>query len=222
MNKPLKFSSAKTKLLWCSDPHLQHRPDWGNTPPLWKSRGFKSGDEHDAWFDTEWIKHVDLDTIVFSLGDHTFSDPKGERFRRFSNLPGKILGLTGNHFSGLKTLYREAMKTRGFGEQEMLYPFTLGNFTLMGESIHAYIDSTSVFMTHYANYLWPEIGNGGYHVFGHSHGRAETLNPEDKTFGKGLDIGVDNAIKVTGSPFFDWDSIKRIMASKPVVKRDHH
>ena len=222
MNKPLKFSSAKTKLLWLTDPHLQHRPDWGDTSPLWKSRGFDSGDEHDEWFYSEWLNHVDSDTTVLSLGDHTFSDPKGDAFRRFSNLPGRILGLAGNHPSGLKTLYREVLRSRGLADHEMLYPVTIGNFTLMGESIHAYIDGISVFMSHHPVYVWPELSGGGLHLHGHCHARLPESNPETVTAGKVLDVGLDNAIKVTGTPFFDWPTIQRIMATKPVVKRDHH
>lgn len=222
MNKPLKFSSAKRKLLWLSDPHLQHRPDWGDTPPLWKSRGFSSGDEHDSWFDAEWVKHVDADTDVFSLGDHTFNDPAGHRFRRFSNLPGRIYGLVGNHPSGLKTLYREVLRARGLADHEMLYPVTIGNFTLMGESMHAFIDGVSVYMQHYPCFVWPELSAGGFHLHGHCHGRLPESNVATTNAGKVLDVGLDNAIAVTGTPFFEWSDIKRIMATKPVVKRDHH
>lgn len=223
MNKPLRFSSAKGKILFCSDPHIGHRPNWGDTPPLWKSRGFKSGDEHDEWFFSQWPKHVDEHTVVFSLGDHTFSDPKGESFRRFSNLPGKILGLAGNHPSGLKTLYREVLRARGMiNEDEMLYSVRVNNFTLMGESIHAFIDGTSVFMSHYPHFVWPELGAGGLHLHGHCHSRLPESNPETKTAGKVLDVGLDNAIVYNGTPFFSWDEIKRIMSFKPIVRRDHH
>lgn len=222
MNKPFKFSPSKGKLLWVSDPHIGHRPDWGDTPPLWQSRGFKSGDEHDEWLYAEWIKHVDETTTVFSLGDHTFADPKGERFRRFSNLPGRILGLAGNHPSGLKTLYRDILRARGLADHEMLYPVTIGNFTLMGESIHAFIEGTSVFMSHYPHYIWPELSGSGLHLHGHCHRRALDLNPETITHGKVMDISVDNAIVYNGTPFFSWDEIQRIMAKKPIVKRDHH
>ncbi len=235
MNRPLKFSSSKSPILLLSDPHLHHRPNWGDTPALWESRGailgkrlnmlgnrFKTGDEFDEWFYSEWMRLVTPETLVLSLGDHTFSDPKGEAFRRYSNLPGRILGLTGNHFSGLKTLYRAILNEKGFFESEMLYPVTIGNFTLMGESMHAFIDGMSVFMSHYPHYVWPELGAGGIHCHGHCHRRLIESNPETTTTGKVLDVGVDNAIAYNGTPFFSWDDIKSIMATKPVVKRDHH
>lgn len=229
MNKPLKFSSKTHQLLWCSDPHIGHRPNWDDTPPLWQSRGFKSGDEHDEWFYAEWARRVDSDTVVFSLGDHTFSDPKGERFRRFAYQPGLILGLAGNHPSGLKTLYREALVRRGMIEEhEMLYSVRIGNFTLMGESIHAYIDGISVFMSHYPHFVWPELSKDGIHIHGHCHARLRQSNPDCVTAGKVLDCGVDNAIAYAQSmgrepsPFFSWNDIKTIMSRKPVIKRDHH
>lgn len=221
MNKPLKFSSAKQRILFGSDFHCQHNPDWGSTPPLWKSRGFTSISEHDAWIKAQWFKLVDEHTIVFLLGDAIFSDPKGEGYRQMTNWPGRVLSLAGNHFSGLKQIYREAVKSR-IADHETLYPVTMGNITLMGESMHAYIDAQSVYMQHYAPYIWPEIGAGGFACAGHSHGRAGALNPDAVNHGKVVDCGVDNAIAFNGTPFFSWDEIKRIMAKKPVVARDHH
>lgn len=224
MNKLLKFSSSKSPILFVSDPHLNHRPNWGDTPPLWQSRGFKSGDEHDAWFYAQWLTIVTPETVVFSLGDHTFSDPKGEHFRRYSQLPGRIYALAGNHPSGLKLLYREALRAHGLADHEMLYPLTMGNVTLMGESIHAFIDGTSVYMQHYPCFVWPELGKTppGLHVHGHCHGRLPQSNVSTTDAGKVLDIGVDNAIAYNGTPFFSWEEVKTIMATKPVVKRDHH
>jgi len=229
MNKPLKFSSAKSPILFVSDPHLHHRPNWGDTPALWQSRGamlgnrFKTGDEFDEWFYAEWHRIVTPDTVVMSLGDHTFSDPKGESFRRYANLPGRIYGLSGNHPSGLKQLYREALAAMGLSsEHQTLYPVKIANFTLMGESMHAFIDGVSVYMQHYPCYVWPELGAGGFHLHGHCHGRLPQSNVATTDAGKVLDIGVDNAIAYNGTPFFSWDEVKTIMARKPVVKRDHH
>lgn len=222
MNKPLKFSSKTHKLLICSDFHCGHNPNWADTPPLWKSRGFISIDEHDKWIRDEWFRLVDDDTIVFSLGDIVFSDPKGERFRQMTNWPGRTLALAGNHFSGLKQIYREVAKTRGIVDNEMLYPVTMGNITLVGESMSMWIDGVPVYASHYAPYIWPEIGSGSMCWTGHSHGRAQELNPDCTTFAKILDCGVDNAILYNKSPFFSWDDIKRIMNKKPIRKSDHH
>lgn len=219
MNKPLKLPPDT---LFISDPHMNHTPSWVDTPPLWKSRGFTSIQEHDTWLRDQWHKMVAPTQTVCLLGDIVFSDPKGESFRQFANWPGRILTLTGNHFSGLKQIYREAAKTRGLADHEILYPLSMGNVTLMGESMMAYIQGQAIYMQHYATYIWPEIGDGGWHLMGHSHGRAKDLNPECMTFGKALDIGLDNAIKYTGTPFFTFSQVRDIMAKKPVITRDHH
>lgn len=222
MNKPLRFSSKTHQLLWLSDAHMNHTPSWVDTPPLWKTRGFASIEEHDTWLKAKWHELVTPETIVFNLGDVVFSDPKGEAFRQFTLLPGRILALSGNHWSGFRQVYREAAKARGIEEHETIYPLTVNNLTFMGESMHAFIDGVSVYMTHYAQYIWPEMKAGGWSLVGHSHGRCVELNPEDTTHGKALDVGVDNAIRLTQTPFFTWDQVQRIMAKKPIVTHDHH
>jgi hypothetical protein len=234
MNKPLKFSSAKTKLLWISDQHQQHQPSWKDTPPLWKSRGFTSIDDHDSWIKDQWFKTVDEDTVIFDLGDRVFSDPKGERFRQTTTWPGKQLHVWGNHRSGATQIYREGVRTKLFEmtaggdvhgtniESISVYPITVNNLTFVGESLHAWIDGFSIYMQHYAPYIWPEIGHGGGCTCGHSHSSCEPLNPDDKSQGAILDVGLDNAIKLNGTPFFTFDEVKRILNAKGKRIKDHH
>lgn len=225
MNKSLKFSSSKTKLLWISDQHQQHEPSWKDTPPLWKSRGFTSIVDHDSWLRDQWFKLVDENTVVFDLGDRVFSDPKGERFRQTTTWPGKQLLINGNHWSGQKQIYDgEAVPklSSPSASEFRVYPARVNNLTYLGDMIEVYIDAVPVAMQHRAPYIWAEIGEGGYALCGHSHGRCVELNPADTKQGRILDVGVDNAIAYNGTPFFSWDDIKRIMATKPVVKRDHH
>ncbi len=223
MNKPLKFSSCTHKLLWCSDIHAQHNPNWEGTPPLWKSRGFDSIGQHDEWVKRAWFEMVDDQTVVFTLGDHCFADPKGEWFRQFTTWPGRILAVNGNHWSGQRQIYYETLKAQyGLEAPLEVYPLTVNNLTFHGYQIHAFIDGTSVYMQHYAPLIWPEVGDGGLALVGHSHSRAECLNPEATTHGKVCDIGLDNAIRLTQTPFFTWAQVQEIMARKPVVTRDHH
>lgn len=225
MNKPLKFSSATHKLLWCSDLHLGHEPDWKDAPPLWKSRGFPSLAAHDAWVKEQWHALVDADTVVFNLGDATFSDPKGERFRQLTQWPGRQYLVNGNHWSGQRQIYLNAVEMR-FPHHDThgmsIYPTDADNLTFVGDQLHAYIDGVSVFMQHYPLFVWPELKAGGFHLHGHCHRRLPESNPEATAHGKVLDVGVDNALAYNGTPFFSWDDIKRIMARKPVVRRDHH
>lgn len=232
MNKPLKFSSAKTKLLWISDQHQQHQPSWKDTPPLWKSRGFTSIDDHDSWLRDQWFKLVDEETVVFDLGDRTFSDPKGERFRQTTTWPGRQLHVWGNHRSGATQIYHEGIRRlrEDWGVNagdtapitHEIYPIIVNNLTFVGESLHAWVDGFSIWMQHYAPYIWPEIGHGGGCVVGHSHGSCDPLNPGNKEQGAILDVGLDNAIKLNGTPFFTVDEVKRILNAKGKVAKDHH
>lgn len=232
MNKSLKFSSAKTKLLWCSDFHMGHTPSWKDTPPLWKSRGFTSIEDHDSWLRDQWHRIVDAETVVFDLGDRTFSDPKGERFRQTTIWPGRQLICNGNHRSGHTQIYKEGMKAFLDGRSHdkviadsisfEIYPITVNNLTFVGESLHAWIDGFSIYMQHYAPFIWPEIGHGGGACVGHSHGSCEPLNPGNKEQGSILDVGIDNAIKLNGTPFFTVDEVKRILISKGKKIKDHH
>lgn len=229
MNKPLKFSSKTHKLLWCSDLHMGHEPLWKDADPLWKSRGFTSIGEHDKWIRDEWYKLVDDDTIVFNLGDSVFMDPKGERFRQLTTWPGEQYLINGNHWSGQKQIYDGELASRGYDkatvpmlEKQKVFPLCHRNVTFLGDLVETYIDGIAVFMQHRAPYIWPDIGDGGFALCGHSHGKCIELNPDNVTQGRILDVGLDNAIKHTGTPFFAWDDIKRIMDKKPIIKRDHH
>lgn len=227
MNKPIRLSTKTHKILFCSDLHMNHTPSWPDTPPLWKSRGFASIEEHDSWVRDHWMAECNEQTIIFDLGDRMFSDPKGERFRQTTLWPGDQRLINGNHWSGQKQIYQDGLTNEfitagGHVPQGYVYPLRVNNLTYMGDVLECYIDGIPVFMMHRAPYLWPEIGDGGYALCGHSHGRCKELNPDDQTQGRILDVGVDNAKAANGTPFFSWHEIKDIMARKPVVKRDHH
>jgi calcineurin-like phosphoesterase family protein len=232
MNKPLKLSSSKTKLLWISDQHQQHQPSWKDTPPLWKSRGFTSIDDHDSWLRDQWHKLVDEDTVVFDLGDRVFSDSKGERFRQTTMWPGRQYHVWGNHRSGATQIYRQGIEDMFsvFGPSPLkdgdcryeVYPITVNNLTFVGESMHVWVDGYSIYMQHYAPYIWPEIGHGGGCCCGHSHSSCAPLNPDNKEQGAILDIGLDNAIKTNGTPFFTAAEVLRILRAKGKKVKDHH
>lgn len=222
MKKPLKFSSKTHKFLWLGCLHRGHNPNW-DSPPLFKQRGFSSIQEHDAWFIEQWYKLVDENTIVFNAGDAVFSDPRGEEFLRLTQLPcAAHYHINGNHLSGAKTVYQELIKELGLSDGMEAYPVKKNNLTFVGDNLHAFIDGQSVYMQHYAPYIWPEVSKGGWALVSHSHGNCKELNPENTTFGKIIEIGVDNAIKYNGTPFFTWSEIKQIMSKKQIRLSDHH
>lgn len=220
MNKPFKLSSSKGRIWFTSDLHLNHTPDWEGTPPLWQSRGFGSIIEHDEWVKERWYAMIKPEDTVYNLGDPTFSDPKGERFTHLTQYPGRQYLINGNHWSGQKQVYRFFGADEN--EEGFSYPRRANNLTFVGDTLLAYIDGVSVYMQHYPCFVWPELSKGGIHLHGHCHRRLAESNPERTDTGKVLDVGVDNAIAYNGTPFFSWDDVKSIMATKPVVKRDHH
>ncbi len=229
ISKSLHFKSTKGKLLWCTDPHINHRPSWSPAP--WESRGFPSGDAHDAWFKDQWYTHVDDNTTVFVLGDVVFKDDKGEFFRQFTSWPGRKLFVWGNHFSGQRQIYFEAIQRTledwGCGATGAglplpeIYPIRYNDLTFVGDSLHAWIDGQSIWMSHYAPLIWPEMGNGGWAIAAHSHGSCAQLNPDHKD-GLILDAGVDNAIKLNQTPFLSWSEVSAIMGRKRKKVIDHH
>jgi len=220
VKKPQNFNSRDSKLLFYSDPHLNHVPkSW---IPLYKTRGFNSIEEHDEWFYAQWGKHVDENTVIFCLGDIVFNDADSKRFNRFSQLfAKKHFVLNGNHLSGMKQAYYGSMQA-DFPDNTEVYPHNYNNVTFVGDTFHTFIDGVSVYMQHYPQYVWPEMGDGGFCLCGHCHGNAKELNPADVTHGRILDAGLDNAISYNQTPFFTWPEIKQIMGQKPIVKHDHH
>lgn len=221
MLKSLSFSTRNHKFLFISDIHESHLPSWSNPP--YQTRGFKSIGEYNDWIRSEWLRLVDIDTIVFNLGDTHFNDPKGIKFNEFTTWPCAAHYLiNGNHLSGAKTVYRDIMRLRGIADDEELYPVKKNFLTFLGNTAHVYIDGKSVYMQHYAPFIWPEISKGGFALCGHSHGNCKEINPDCLNNGNILDVGVDNAVKYNNTPFFSWRDIQDIMKKKMEIKRDHH
>jgi calcineurin-like phosphoesterase family protein len=64
-----------------------------------------------------------------------------------------------------------------------------------------------IILCHYAMYVWNKKHYGSWHLYGHSHGTIEERLNELEPDRKSLDVGVDNAARLTGlySPFsFDY------------------
>lgn len=220
MFKPYKLDSRKNKILFLSDAHENHEPNWRPTP--YESRGFKSNKDFSEWFRAKWFEEVDQDTIVIDLGDSHFSDPRGEAFLNYTRLPCKEhYYVWGNHLSGSRQIYQEAVKAQ-YGLDLEVYPVKVNYLTFMGHFFWVYIDGVSVYCQHYAQYIWPELSKLGVHCCGHSHSACKELNPEGGAQGKILEIGVDNAIKYRNSPFFRWEDVRGIMNKREVIKKDHH
>jgi calcineurin-like phosphoesterase family protein len=218
--KPSKIDPKKHKILFLSDAHINHEPNWN--PKLYQSRGFASNQDFYSWFLAKWHEEVDYNTIVIDLGDSHFSDPKGDLFNYYSLLPCNIhIYVWGNHLSGSKQIYQREVGGQ-YGLDIEVYPIRSNNITFVGQSYHVYIEGISVYCQHYAPHIWPELSKGGFGLCGHSHSSCKELNVNGGAQGRVLDIGVDNAIKYRNSPFFRWEDIKSILNAREVLKKDHH
>lgn len=83
-------------------------------------------------------------------------------------------------------------------------------------------DRRKIFCSHYPHVHWPASHYGSYHAYGHVHGQKESeldmMMPERRS----IDVGVDNAVRLLGSPFpFSTDELflfLRLRAGHGLVK----
>lgn len=245
MNRILKFNRDQ-KILFISDLHLGHerdfvlKPRWDALPEETRerlSRGFQipeggywNAEQFYQWFQDEWDNK---DTIVFNLGDVCFNDPKGERFHEVTKLPcKKHYVLWGNHNSGMKNVYQSA-KTICFKSldedypQEAIdalevYPLNYNNITFVGREMTIMVGKKEIHLSHFAKRLWDHSSRGSWNIHGHSHGSDKSRNIGAVNGGKGLDVGIENAIAHNGSIGFTFHELYDIMKERDILVLDHH
>jgi calcineurin-like phosphoesterase family protein len=94
---------------------------------------------------------------------------------------------------------------------------------------HAYdlyeleIGRQKISLCHYAMAIFNKSHRGAWHLYGHSHGGAESWFSANMPGRRAFDVGVDNAAVVLGSyrPF-TFDEIKQIMGFRKGFWFDHH
>jgi predicted phosphodiesterase len=96
--------------------------------------------------------------------------------------------------------------------------FNDNKLSFLGSQTDILIDKTLIHLSHMAPHIWTR---GAISLFGHSHGEAHGMQPED-TDSKRLDCGIENSMKYNGSAFFSWEEIQTIMASKKNITHDTH
>ncbi len=76
-------------------------------------------------------------------------------------------------------------------------------------------------ISHYPLVAWRKQKYGGIHCYGHSHSLAEEMLDEIWPYRNSIDIGIDNALQLTGQfrPFHIGEIIER--CSNPVGRWDH-
>lgn len=210
-----KFSTKDQKVHVVSDCHWRHNKDF-----LFGKRGYNSIDEHDENGIHIWNSRVGFNDIVINCGDYIFNqlDPNltKEIIRR---LNGHQYYIWGNHNSGVKPLYYEALTACRYGiaENQEVYPLTWEDkFTFVGDYMHGRIDHVPFVASHYAYRIWDGMQKGVIAISGHSHGSDKESNP-DFLGCKRIDVGIENF----GGPI-EFYELMKIMDKKKIGQYDHH
>lgn len=233
MLKPLKITSSPDDLFVISDLHIHHDKPW-----IVQARGFTSIAEHDETLIARWNETVTDDSIVIHLGDlMARSDEKAFwaliRRLRFK----RLLLLLGNHVSGQKQAYQEALRAQfpnAFPPPELpassaaqahyeVYPLHVcvdgdpsRTVTFLPEYVEVTVAKQDLVLSHYPIISHHGISKGVIHLTGHSHGNL-ALTAAKTGQGKRLDVGVESF----GRPV-SLTEVVRLLQGRDVDARDHH
>lgn len=200
MLKQFKFKGDESKFFYISDLHHGHNKSflYGG------KRGYNSIQEHDKDIVRRWNEVCDNTSIVFNLGDVQFDDGKGEKFlnlHRQLNF-AEVYILTGNHCSGMRTVYIEEMKQQfpnsvidGRLNYEV-YPLIkildgYKKIVFLPTYVETIINNNFIVLCHYPLYSFHNQGKLGTQLSGHVHGNCALTHPNT---GKGmrLDVSYEN------------------------------
>lgn len=221
MLRPIKIKAPPDRIWLTSDLHIGHNKPW-----TVQARGFTSIAEHDETLIRRWGETVTDDGVVFHLGDlMARSDCAGfwnlVRRLHFRNL----VVLQGNHNSGVKQAYTEAVRMR-FADLDNLdgtisagvYPLTVPvdgdpgrEVTFLPEYAEVTVGKLDLVLCHYGLASWHHMAGGALHFHGHSHNSLKPLMP------RRVDVGIDHF----GRPVSLADLVRLVGNQTPAVV-DHH
>lgn len=217
MYKNLKLKRGDRKIWIGSDFHFDHNKEF-----LWGARGFSSPEQHRDYILQDLADNLKEDDIFIYLGDFSLNSSLENTLEYLEYFTCKeVYYLWGNHESFIWKVYKQAMEDAFDRTDIEVYPLKYNNITFVGHKVCASIDKKPIVLTHMAQNLWDLMQHGSWNICGHSHGNFPKANLEGK-IGKVFDVGVDNALKVTGRSFFEWSELKPIFDTKKVEVVDHH
>jgi calcineurin-like phosphoesterase family protein len=131
---------------------------------------------HNDWLIREvYNKYIDKKDEVYILGDVSMS-PKIDAEKFIDRLNGNKHLIPGNHCKNI-------LHSTRFSEIKDIKNFTYNRF---GMNLH-------IVLCHYPIASWERKIHGSWHLYGHVHGRFETISPEiEKFLGLVWDVGIDN------------------------------
>ena len=233
MLKTLKFKGDEANYFFVSDLHYNHNRDFIYTKRKGiKENYYQSESEHANGIIEVWNQRCNNQSIVFNLGDITFNDGDGEKFKtlvRRLNFKTMYL-LYGNHTSGHRQVYLETLKAQhpnAFNDDGTfnyeVYPLKMavdGNpnkvVIFVPQYAEALINSTQIVLCHYPIISHNEMGHMSIHCCGHSHGSCEFTN-KDIGHGFRLDVGVESF----GGPI-NLLEVKHHLKDRQIESYDHH
>ncbi len=223
MLTPIKLKVLDHKVFMVSDLHIKHAK-------VVPKRGFDSGPDHDNGVIHSINEVCDADSYLFSLGDIISDDPKGQHLkvllRRLTF--DTIFMQAGNHDSGFKALYREALVARfpdamSCGQQVYeVYPLEMmlddgpKRIVFLPDYAEVWVNKQLCVLSHYPIVSHNRMSRGAWHLTGHSHGNCHLTN---KDTGRGFRLDVS------------WESfrrpisvsdIRRHLAGRDIDAWDHH
>lgn len=151
-------------IYFTADTHFGHA---GIIKHCAKTRPFETIEEHDEALIRNWNSVVrSKSDTVYHIGD--FGHPA--RIKDIlPQLNGRKIFVRGNHDPNLVWLKKHIEKHCVVVSERLLHR--------MNDGQHIYFD-------HYAHRTWPRIGEGAWHLYGHSHGNI----PD---YWRSTDVGVD-------------------------------
>lgn len=166
-------------------------------------RPFDSCKKMDNFFIHQINKYIDVQDWLIIVGD--FASPRAkftdyEHYRNMINCKNVIL-IWGNHDpKPTHIATRHCVKKL---------------FTNSFDKITIKIENTDIHLNHEPVAIWDKQHFGSFHLYGHTHAKAETWINNIMPGCYAMDAGIDNAAKLLGTyKPFSWDFIKNYMSNK--------
>lgn len=240
----LKLKTKDQGIYFCSDTHWSHANICRGTS-TWKD--FEDGGSHQATRDFDTVEEmnaailkgindtVKADDILFFLGDWSFKNIDQVWDLRKQINCKNIHFIFGNHDEKIVENRSYEIGPEGFYDYIRLYghQYPDGLTTPLEGNMHVNlqglftstdyykeisVDGQRICMSHYSMRVWNKSHHSSWMLYGHSH---STL--EGTSYGKSMDVGIDNAFKVLGEyrPF-SFQEIRTIMNKREALVVDHH
>jgi len=227
MFKVIKIKHPDDKVFAVSDLHIGHDKNF-----IYEKRGFTSAQDHDHNVIGVFNKTCNHESIVINIGDFVFNDAKGERFKslcRQLNF-GIMYLLIGNHTSGHKRIYTDALKAQfpdaiaadGQVKYE-IYPleYLVDNnpdkkIVFLPQYTEFVINNKQFVFCHYPIISHNDQANGSFMICGHSHGSCEFTNTKTGS-GYRLDVGIESFEKPISIV-----EIRNFFQNRTITSFDHH